>query len=102
MGPKDGTTNGVIYKDKGVLFEETCGGTIYPDGKNCGHTGICASDEWYSAMVKYKWKQNPWKSAFPELLNYELPDPGSDWRCAARRSCSMVRLILCLASHVVL
>jgi len=89
LGPKDGTANGAIYKDKGVFFEETCGGTIYPDGTSCGHTGICSSDPWYATMVKYKWKQNPWKSAFPELLNYELPDQGSNWRCAARRSCPM-------------
>lgn len=90
LGPVDGSTNGAIYNDKAVLFEQSCGGTIWPDDKSCGHTGVCKNDVFYKLMRKYDYKNDPWASAFPELLSYNAnPASGSNWRCANKQSCPM-------------
>ena len=88
LGPADGST--AIYNGKAALFLQTSGGTIWPDGPNCGHTGTCRNDEFYSTMRKYQYTSNPWASAFPELLVYNAnPLKGSGWRCANARNCPM-------------
>jgi hypothetical protein len=89
LGPEDSSSNGAILDEKAVFFIQTCGGTIWPDGNSCGHTGICSNHAFYKSMRDYKYTEDPWKSAFPELLAYDAtPDSGS-WYCAARRSCPM-------------
>lgn len=90
LGPVDGSTNGAIYNDKASLFIQTCGGTIWPDGEECGNTGVCAGDKFYSTMRKYDYLTSPWIDAFPELEIYDAtPDSGSDYFCANTRSCPM-------------
>lgn len=62
-----------------------------PDGTSCGNTGICSADDFYKRMRLYGFDEDPWASAFPELLNYDAtPASGSNWYCANRRSCPMV------------
>ena len=90
FGPEDGQSNGAIYRDQAAFYEQTSGGTYWPDGKSCGNTGICEDDEFYKTMRKYKYTKDPWKSVFPELLTYDAkPDKGSKWYCANTRSCPL-------------
>jgi len=89
LGPEDNKpTQSAIYGGSAVLYEQTCGGTIWPDDKKCGHTGVCASDEFYSTMRKYKYKESPWKDVFPELLIYNAnPSDAAKPLCASDRRC---------------
>ena len=90
LGPSDGSTNGAIYNDRAAFFVQTCGGTIWPDGNTCGHTGVCFNDDFYKTMRQYSYDTSPWVDFFPELAEYDAaPASGSDWRCANTRSCPM-------------
>ena len=90
LPPEDDSTNGAIYKDRAALFEQSSAGTIWPDSTSCGNTGVCSSDPFYKEMRQFGYKQDPWASAFPELLLYDAtPDTGSDYYCADRRDCPL-------------
>jgi len=90
VGPEDGSTTGVIYKNKASLFTQTCGGTIWPDDETCGNTGVCAGDVFYKTMRQYDYLNEPWASQYPELSIYDAsPSSGSNYYCANTRSCPM-------------
>lgn len=88
LPPEDDSTNDAIFNNRAAFFEQSCGGTIWPDSTSCGNTGLCSPDIFYKEMRLFGYTQDPWASAFPELLLYDAtPDPGSDYYCADRRDC---------------
>jgi len=87
VAPKDGNP---ALTGPASLFTQSSGGTIWPDSKKCGNTGVCKDDVFYKRMTSYKYKKDPWASVYPELLKYnDNPSSSSDWYCAATPSCPM-------------
>lgn len=84
-----GAKRGALYMDRAALFVQTSANTLLVDEDACGHTGVCADDEYYGAMRDQQWSTGDWSRAFPELRRYRMPDPGSDWYCADEPSCPL-------------
>lgn len=87
--PEDGTVPGLV-SNKAIFFEQTCGGTRWPDSKTCGNTGVCKNSPFYKRMRSYGWNKGLWKEMFPELSRYSAnPKQASNYWCAANQNCPM-------------
>lgn len=104
FGPVDDNDpqQSAIYRGGSALYEQTCGGTIFTDEKECGYTGICKNNEFYSLMRQYKYTQSPWTEIFPELSKYDAnPSNKANPRCSSQPSCPVAawnQTVICNAA----